>query len=183
MLKFDRAHVISIAALAAVLLSCILAVGVSIGVRAAALQELEERQQTLSRLQTQAATRPEGANRLIAGRAPAAAFLEAQTAGLASAELQTYIARLAAAQQATLTSSAVEQAGRVDSADTIRVQVTLESNLSSLQAMLYRLESATPYVFVETLSLQSVNATERGVENPNLRLTLGVRALWRRGQT
>jgi general secretion pathway protein M len=77
----------------------------------------------------------------------------------------------------------VEPAARDDAADAIRVQATLELNLKSLQAMLYRLESGVPYVFVETFALQPSSATQVGANDPNLRVTIGVRALWRRGQT
>jgi general secretion pathway protein M len=48
--------------------------------------------------------------------------------------------------------------------------------------VLYQLESGTPYVFVDALSVQPVNATAgRSVEDPLLRTTLSLRALWRRG--
>lgn len=183
MLKFDREQAIALGALGAVLLGCALAIVVSIGARSSALQELGERQQILSRLQIQAGRQSDARGRLVPGRAPPAAFLDAPTPGLASAQLQTYIARVAAQQQAALMSSAVEPAAGDDAADAIRVQAMLETNLKSLQAMLYRLESGTPYVFVETLAVQPSTAAEFGAEDPTLRLTIGVRALWRRGQT
>jgi general secretion pathway protein M len=49
-----------------------------------------------------------------------------------------------------------------------------------LQAVLYRLESGTPYVFVDTLIVQLPGGgTQRAVEDPLLRITLGLRSLWR----
>ena len=180
--KLDREQTIALAVLAALLVGCALAIGVSIGARSGALQELADRQQLFARLQAQVGRRSEAPTRFVAGRAPAAAFLDAPTLGLASAQLQTYIEQVAAEQRATLMSSGAESAGRDDTADAIRVQATLELNLKSLQAILYRLESGTPYVFVETFSVQRSTAAEQA-KDPPLHVTLGVRALWRRGQT
>jgi len=182
MLNLNREQAIALAALGALLLACVLAVAVSIGARSGALQELAERQELLARLQAQAGRRAETRGRVVAGTAPAAAFIDAPTAGLASAQLQTYIENVATEQHATLLSSGMESAARDDSPDAIRLQATLELDLKSLQAMLYRLESGTPYVFVETFVVQP-SATQGGGEDPSLRLTVGIRALWRRGQT
>ena len=55
-------------------------------------------------------------------------------------------------------------------------------SLQALQAFLYQLESGTPYVFVEQLAVQLAGtASQRVVEDPLLRVTLGLRANWRRG--
>src|SRR5262249_56247053 len=77
----------------------------------------------------------------------------------------------------------VEPARREDSPDAIRVQATLEVSQKSVQGLLYQLESGTPYVFVDSLAVQIPSTTEkRGAqEDPKLRLTLNLRALWRRG--
>jgi len=65
--------------------------------------------------------------------------------------------------------------------NTIRLQATIEVSLVALQAMLYRLESGTPYVFVEALTIQpAAAAAGRPPEDPLLRATLSVRAFWRR---
>ena len=57
----------------------------------------------------------------------------------------------------------------------------VEVGLVALQAMLYRLESGTPYVFVEALTIQpAAAAAGRPPEDPLLRATLSVRAFWRR---
>ena len=57
-------------------------------------------------------------------------------------------------------------------------------NVQGLRAVLYQLESGTPYVFVDALTIQPVNATAgRAVEDPLLRTTLSLRALWRRGSS
>src|SRR6516164_7421085 len=93
------------------------------------------------------------------GVAPPTAFLEAPTQGIASAKLQAYLAQLADAQHAGLLSSGGEAAKRDEPPDTIRLQATLEMNLKALQAMLYQLESGTPYVFVDALTVQPASTT------------------------
>jgi general secretion pathway protein M len=55
-------------------------------------------------------------------------------------------------------------------------------NLKALRAMLHQLESGTPYVFVDALTVQPTGATAgRIIEDPLLRATLSLRAFWRRG--
>ena len=114
--------------------------------------------------------------------APPAAFLDASTQGLASAQLQSYLAQLADDQRASLASSGREAGKRDDAPDTIRLQATLDMNLKALRAFLYHLESGTPYLFVDALTVQPAGAMAgRAVEDPLLRTTLSSRAFWRRG--
>ena len=183
MLKIDREQTIALGALGMVLLTCALAVGLSLGARSDATQELAAQQETLSRLQAHARLPANARSQLVAGKAPAVAFLHAPTPGLAVAQLQTYIAGVAKEQQAALLSSGAETATRDDAPGSIWIQATLELDLKSLQAMLYRLESGTPYIFVETLAVQSSTEGQRQAEDPTLHVTLGIRALWQQGQT
>ena len=101
MFKFDRERTIALGALVALVLGCALAVAISIGSRSAALQEFAERREMLSRLQVEVKRHPDSHAGLIAGEAPAAAFIDAPTAGLASAGLKRYIEHVAAGQRAT----------------------------------------------------------------------------------
>jgi hypothetical protein len=179
MLTLDRRQIASLAVLAIVLLGCGLAVAVSLGARSEASQEFVERQELLARLQAQPHWRTATAATMAPEKAPRVAFVEAQTAGLAGALLQSHVARIAQEQHAVLISSGIEPAGRDDTPDSIRMQATFELNIKSLQGLLYELESGVPYVFVETLAVQP--AGQRGGEDPILRLTLGMRTLWRRG--
>jgi len=99
-----------------------------------------------------------------------------------SEEMQSYLAQLAGDQRASLVSSGGEATKRDDAPDTIRLQATLDMNLKSLRAVLYQLESGTPYVFVDALAVQPIGATAgRAAEDPLLRTTLSLRAFWRRG--
>ena len=176
--RLDREQAVSVAVLALLLLACVFAAGLSVHMRSDAGRELAERRELLSRLQTKM--------RADAGRsnvaAPPAAFLDAPTQGIASAKLQAYLAQLAELQHAGLVSSGGEAAKRDEAPDTIRLQATLDMNLMGLRGMLYQLESGTPYVFVDALTVQPASATAgRAIEDPQLRATLSLRAFWRRG--
>ena len=178
MLRLDREQAVSVAALALLLLACVFAAGLSVQMRSDAGRELAERRELLSRLQTKMRADADRSN--VA--APPAAFLDAPTQGIANAKLQAYLAQLADLQHAGLMSSGGEAAKRDEAPDTIRLQATLEMNLNALRAMLYQLESGTPYVFVDALTVQPASATAGHViEDPLLRATLSLRAFWRRG--
>jgi general secretion pathway protein M len=174
--RLDREQAVSVAVLAVLLLACVLTVGLSVQMRSDAGRELAERRELLSRLE--ARMRADAGQSNVA--APRAAFLDAPTQGIASAKLQAYLAQLADLQHAGLMSSGGETVKRDEAPDTIRLQATLEMNLKALRGMLYQLESGTPYVFVDALTVQPASATVgRVIEDPQLRATLSLRAFWR----
>jgi general secretion pathway protein M len=178
--RLDREQALSVAAIVLLLLLCVYGVGVSLQGRSDAAKEASERHEMLSRLETRLKTissQPTSA-------APAAAFIDAATQGLASAQLQSYLAQVVSAQNATLVSAGGEAAKHDDAPDTIRLQANLEMNLKALRAVLYQLESGTPYVFVDALTIQPAGTVAgRGVEDPLLRATLSLRAFWQRGSS
>ncbi len=181
MIKLDREQMLSVGVLAALLLVCTVMTGLSLQMRANAAQELAERHELLSRLEARAKARRE-ARAQSGAAAPAAAFLDAPTQGLAVAQLQGHLLQVADIHHSVLVSSGIEPAKREDPPDSIRLQATLEMSLQALQAFLYQLESGTPYVFVEQLAVQLAGAaSQRVVEDPLLRVTLGLRAIRRRG--
>jgi hypothetical protein len=176
-LPLSRQQIISVASLVLLALTCIATIGVLFETRAVALRELTERRDGLERLETRVR---QNAGRPIAA-APPAAFIEAPTQGLASAALQAHLAQLAETQHAGLVLSGEETAKREDAPDTIRLQATLDMNMKALRALLYRLESGTPYVFLDALTVQPASAAAgRAAEDPLLRATLSYRALWRK---
>jgi len=145
-------------------------------------QDLLERSQLLSRIEARAKASNDARARSGA-IAPAAAFLDAATQGLAGAQLQAHLEQMASVHHAVLISSSIEPAKREDPPDSIRLQATLDLNLPALQTLLYQLESGTPYVFVDSLAVQISGATsQHAAEDPLLRITLGLRAVWRRGK-
>jgi general secretion pathway protein M len=174
----NRERIISVAALATLVLICVATIGVLFDARAAALRELTERRDGLERLEARVR---QNAGRPIAA-APPAAFIEAPTQGLASAALQAHLAQLAETQHAGLVLSGEETAKREDAPDTIRLEATLDMNMKALRALLYQLESGTPYVFVDALAAQPASvAAGRAAEDPLLRATLSLHAVWRKG--
>ena len=177
MLRLDREQAISVAVLAVLLLACLLAAGLSVQMRSDAGWELAAHRELLSRLETRMRA---GTGRLD-GAAPASAFLDAPTTGIANAKLQAYLAQLADLQQAALVSTGAEAAKGDEAVDTIRIQATLDMNTRALRAVLYQLESGTPYVFVDALTLQPASTTVVHAEDPILRATMSLRAFWRRG--
>lgn len=183
MTKPDREVLLSVGALAALLVVCVSMIGLSLQARYAAAHELSLRSDLLSRLEARVAVRNKA--RLKSGAvAPTAAFLAAATPGLAGAQLQAYLQHVADDHHAVLISSAMEATRREDPPDSIRLQAQLDTDLTSLQALLYQLESGTPYVYVESLNIQIPGVSSpRASEDPLLRVTLGLRAVWRRDAT
>jgi hypothetical protein len=183
MTKPNREVLLSVGALAALLVVCVSVVGLSLQARLAAARELSLRSDLLSRLEARVAVRNKA--RLKSGAvAPTAAFLAAATPGLAGAQLQAYLQHVADTHHAVLISSAMEATKREDPPDSIRLQAQLDTDLTSLQALLYQLESGTPYVYVESLNIQIPGVSSpRASEDPLLRVTLGLRAVWRRDAT
>ncbi len=174
MIKLDREALICVGILGALVLVCASMVGFSLQARFAAAHDLVMRSELLSRLEARA--RSDAAHRR-SSVAPAAAFVSAPTQGLAGAQLQAYLQHVIGNNQAVLVSSGTEPA----KGNSIRLRATFDTNLRSLQALLYQLESRTPYVFVETINIElpAANA-QRPVEDPLLRITLTLRAAWRR---
>jgi len=176
----DRSQVTALAVLVVLLLACAGSVALSLAMRSGAAEELAERQDALSRLEARVHARAEAHGAAGPAVAPDEAFLAAPTAGLAGADLQAYVARLADRHAVLVSFGTQAQAGE-DAADAVRIEASLDIGLSALQVLLYQLETGTPYVFVESLTVRPVTAAATGgAENGPLRVTLGLRALWRR---
>jgi general secretion pathway protein M len=181
MAQLSREQMLAVGGLGALLLVATLAVAATLQMRADALENLTERHERLEQLEARvrSAVDPRRQNRAVA--APAPAWLDAPTSGLATAVFQAYLAQRVTDQHAVLVSSAVAAADRDDKGEAIRLQITLNARLSALQALLYQLESGVPYVFVDALSIQPGSSGERAVADPLLKVNLTVHALWHRG--
>jgi general secretion pathway protein M len=175
-----RQQLAALGALCGVVLLCLFSMAYSLSTRADAAEELAERRATVARLAR--GTAPGGqAGPAKVMAAPPAALIEAPTQGQAGAQLQSYFSRLALEQNATVASSGVE-APTAEAPEAIRVQATLEIPLSALQQLLYKLETGTPYLTVDTLSIQPPPAaSQQGLQEGPLRVTLMLRGQWRRG--
>jgi len=76
--------------------------------------------------------------------------------------------------------SGVEAATR-EAPDDVLVQATLEISLDALQALLYQLETGTPYLTVGSLSVRPASpAAQRSTPDGPLRVSLTLRGQWRR---
>jgi hypothetical protein len=180
MMAFNREQMIALGALALLLIACTAGVGLSLKSRLDAAQDLSDKQDLLARLEARAKSRPDQHAAATPTAAPPEAFLDAPTAGLASAGLQAHVARLAEAH-ATLVSFGVQNSTSEDAADAVRIEASMDIGLRELQVLLYDLESGTPYVFVELMTVRTTTPVgEAATEDPQLRVTLGLRALWRR---
>jgi general secretion pathway protein M len=182
MIKLNREQIFAVSGLGALVLVCALIVAGALQMRAEALGNLAANRDRLESLEahTRAAANPR--RQAVIHAAPALAFVDAPTSGLATAQFQAYLSQLVTDQHAVLVSSGVPSADRDDKSDAIRLQIVLNATLPALQALLYRLESSAPYVFVDALSAQPGSSGERGaVADPVLRVSLTLHALWHRG--
>lgn len=177
-IALDKEQSVALGALAALLFAGAAGVFFAFGGLGAAADENDARRTVLARLEAahrRSATAPDG--RPLQALAPDAAFLAAPTAGLASAQLQAHVTRLVEARRAGLASSGALPATREET-DAVRLSATFDMELEGLQALLHELETGTPYVFVEALSLAAQGG--RRAEQPALHVVLTLRAYWRR---
>ncbi|WP_316195728.1 MULTISPECIES: type II secretion system protein GspM [unclassified Bradyrhizobium] len=178
-LDLNREQLLAAGAFGALLLICMLTTANALQTWIAAAQSLGERRDQLASLQSRVgATVKQRKSQAMA--APALAFLDAPTGGLAAAQFQAYLSQLIADQKAVLVSSGIQAAERDDKSDAIKLQLALTATIPALQELLYRLESGMPYVFVDSLLMQLGGSTERNAADPVLKVTLTVHAFWRR---
>jgi general secretion pathway protein M len=183
MRKLTQEQGIAVGAFCAFVLLCVGIVAWSFQMRFDAAQELSEQQNLLERLEAGARSKAGPRGSAKAAAAPAAAFLNEPTLGLAGATLEAHVTQLAS-QHATLVSFAVQSSTVPDSADNVRIEASMDITLSALQILLYDLETGTPYVFVDSMTVRpAAGAAQADAANAPLRVTLGLHALWRRSPT
>ena len=113
-MRLNREQMICIGSFCLLLMACAFAVGASLQARSDAGQELAERRDALSHLQTRVRSALDGRSRKAGGAAPPLAFLDAATPGLAAAQLQSYLSQVIASHNATLISYGTEPTHRED---------------------------------------------------------------------
>jgi hypothetical protein len=182
MLTLKREQMIALGILAAVALVCLGGIGAGLATRYGAQRDNAEKHDILAKLETHARREAGTLKHRVIGTAPASAFLNAPTQGAAGAQLEAYLARVSN-RRAVLISSAIQPAAQNDGPETIRVEATLDLSSSALQELLYRLEMDEPYVFVDSLQVRMAGrTTQQAAEDPRLRVTLNLHAIWRRGK-
>jgi general secretion pathway protein M len=178
--ELDREQSLALGGLALLFLLCGAAATISIRAWSDSAEEAAQRRTILA--QVEAAQRRSGPGGTHAAIAPEAAFLVAPTEGQASALLQAHVTRLVTARRASIASSATQPATRDDVPDVVRLRVMFDMELSALQATLYELETGAPYVFVDAFVVSPQHSAQHGAESTLLRITLDLRAFWRRAQ-
>jgi general secretion pathway protein M len=174
----SRAQAAALAALCFLVTICALSVGFALQMRSEAMEQLSESRSLLARLSGRAAA--SGGSSPAVGQAPPAAIIEAATHGHAGAELQAHLSRTALGDRAFVMSTGVEGETKGEP-DTVRVQAVLEASFAATQALLYHLETGTPYLSVESLTIQPSGSTvRRTMEDAPFRVTVVLRGLWRR---
>jgi general secretion pathway protein M len=174
--KLGREQLVALGGLCALFLACALTIVIALQFRADALDNLARQQDQLASVQARARTAVDRRSQTQIRAAPALAFLDAPSNGLATAQFQAYLSQIVTDQHAVLVSSGVRPADRDDKSDAIRLQISLNATLPALQALLYRLEAGTPYVFVDALSMQPGGSGERGGADPVLKVNLTLHA-------
>jgi general secretion pathway protein M len=180
MLGFKRDQLVALGILAGVALVSIGSLGATLAMRYEAMSENADKQALLTDLEAHVRRDARTQGRRAIGEAPATAFLNAPTQGAAGAQLEAYLTQVSD-RRAVLISSAVHPEDKDDAPDMIRVEATMDVSAAALQEMLYRLEMGEPYVFVDSLQVRIAGRVAgRDAEDPLLRVTLSLHAIWRR---
>jgi len=109
-------------------------------------------------------------------RASGSPFLEGETITIAGAALQQRVDAAVAKAGGSVLSSQVELDGAQAKDGSILLTENIEIAQPALQTLLYDLEAGMPYLFVETLGVQTPQG-EAG-ETPRLVVVIGVSGQW-----
>lgn len=145
--------------------------------------ELQDGQRRLEGLQQRLAAlegrRPNIANASGAGSSSSteSPFLEARTVTLAGADLQRRLEQAAAKANAAVSSEQIDLAGPGAKDGFILLTASLEIAQPALQGLIYDLETGMPYLFIESLDIQSPLATGGDAQGP-MRVTLSISGKW-----
>jgi len=104
-------------------------------------------------------------------------FLEGATVTLAGAALQQRMERAVTRAGGELLSSQVELESPSGEPGFLSLAADVDLPGAALQAFLYDIEAGMPYLFVDTLAVQSPGAVE-GEKNGRLHVALGVSGQW-----
>lgn len=181
--KLSREQAFAAGGFCGLLIVCALVVAGALQTRAEAVGKLADGRERLENLEARTRSVADRRRRIGNSSAPALAFLDAPTSGLATAQFQSYLSQIVTDQQGVLVSSGIPSNDRDDKSDAIRLQIALNATLPALQALLYRLESGAPYVFVDALLMQPSGSGERASADPVLKVNLTLHAFWRRRTT
>ena len=104
-------------------------------------------------------------------------FIEGQTITIAGAALQQRIGAAVAKAEGTVLSSQIVIDGPQAKDGFVNLTASLEIAQASLQRLLYDLEAGMPYLFIDTLAVQSPQAFGEA-ESARMRVVIGVSGQW-----
>lgn len=148
----------------------------------AARAERDSKLELLSRLSGNTASRT-GTAPTTSAMAPDMLFVVAETSTTAAAEVDRLVRAVVVKANGTIqsTQTSIEQATDV-SAKRIEIQAIIEGELETIQRMLVNIETGTPLMFIDDITLQPIErqTTKRGKpQTPPLQASLTLSAFWR----
>jgi hypothetical protein len=169
-------QIAAVALLVLVVAGVALATVVPLAARVAELrEEIEAERVVLGRLTAVAARSSETAEHERIGRAAldSGAYLQGESEALLAAGLQTTLAQLAAASRVRFASTRALAPRERDATRLIGVSVQFKAEVEQLRALLFRIESHRPFLFVEGLQMRPVSPFSQS--SPELNGLLDVR--------
>lgn len=138
---------------------------------------LNQSRETLARLDRRGAAVGSSAEPAV----DALAFLSGKTITVAGAALQERVQSAVEKAGGAVVSSRIDLQGPRAAEGFVGLDENLEIEQASLQALLYDLEAGTPYLIIESLSIQSPKAFGEA-EGARMRVVIGVSGQWREFQ-
>jgi general secretion pathway protein M len=102
-------------------------------------------------------------------------MLAGESSGLAGAELQRLVSQLARESDMSLRSTNLAAPKREADFTVIAVDASLNGRMEGLRSFLHAVETGSPILFIDALSVRSVPATQPGEQPVMLDVTLKVR--------
>jgi general secretion pathway protein M len=111
-----------------------------------------------------------------------AAYLTGDRLSVASAELQKRATNAVTSAGGSVVSAQIERQEPKDFVTGVEVTVDCDINQPGLQRLLHELESSSPFLFVESLTIKARNDARENEFDPRLRVSVRLSANWRNAE-
>ena len=144
------------------------------------IEQRDAKAELLASLEKRRLDRPangEGEGTMIDTRDP---FVDAASETLAAAEIDRFVRKAVAESNGTVLSSRADP--KHDDEGAVRrigAEIVVEGKIEAIQSLLFKLETGTPFVFVEDLALQPSMEEGKVSAAPKLRASITASAYWR----
>lgn len=140
--------------------------------------ELAEKEQLLAKLKLQPVMHADGADTDRTGET-----LHAQTSTVAASEFQKLVQQTLSGAGSVLHSVQSDSEEISEAAGQVKValQVVFDGNIEAVQKVLHQLETGTPYVFVDAVTIRP-DSTPTEATSELLRVTLSISSYWRNSE-